>query len=324
MSNTPVSVIVAIYNAEKTLPRLLDSLRAQTMQDFEVLMIDDGSTDNSGAICDKYAESDKRFKPFHKPNEGIGATRRFGIEHATGEYTIHADADDWVEPDYLETLYEKAVSSKADMTICDIYFEEGWRSVYKKEEPKTYDKEGLIKDYLLRLQKGSWNKLIRRSTYTQRGITYMDELSFSEDYIFNLQLLLSGISVAYVPKALYHYDISTFPVSASRGSSRQMVQKREKFVFVLKELLPEGYDIIIENRRLDISLIAFQSHAYSRKEFYEKFSDLKGLKWKDYHYDSFSIKLIVWTYLHISFNLALILNKIKTATRHFKKSHHIG
>ena len=85
MSIIPISVIVAIYNAQKTLPRLIDSLKAQTMTGFEVLLIDDGSTDASGSICDEVSESDDRFKVFHKPNEGIGATRQFGIEHAQGE-----------------------------------------------------------------------------------------------------------------------------------------------------------------------------------------------------------------------------------------------
>ena len=79
MKQPSVSVIIAIYNAEKTLPRLLDSLLQQTMKDFEVLMIDDGSVDGSASTCDKYAESDNRFKAFHKPNEGIGSTRQFGI-----------------------------------------------------------------------------------------------------------------------------------------------------------------------------------------------------------------------------------------------------
>lgn len=324
MNNIPISVIVAVYNAEKTLPRLLDSLHSQTMPDFEVLLIDDGSTDMSGAFCDDIAGYDKRFKVYHKQNEGVGTTRRFGLEHAVGDYTIHADADDWVEPDYLEKLYETAVSEDADMTICDFYFEEAERSVYVKEEPVTFEKDGLIKDFLLRLQKGSCNKLIKRSTYIERGITYMQGLNFSEDYIFNLQLLLSGIKVAYVPTALYHYDIFTNPVSASRGSSLKKVEQREYFISILKELLPKGYENVIDNRRLDIVFMAIHSKLYSRKVFSKKYSELKRVKWKDYYKRAFSIKLITWTSLHISYDLALLMNRIKTTVRKFKQSHHIA
>ena len=136
MSIIPISVIVAIYNAQKTLPRLIDSLKAQTMTGFEVLLIDDGSTDASGSICDEVSESDDRFKVFHKPNEGIGATRQFGIEHAQGEYSIHADADDWVEPDYLEKLYNKAMETGADMVICDFLIENGVKIRITKPQNK--------------------------------------------------------------------------------------------------------------------------------------------------------------------------------------------
>ncbi|MCQ2057503.1 MAG: glycosyltransferase, partial [Bacteroidaceae bacterium] len=100
-----------------TLDRLCQSLILQTMIDFEVLLIDDGSTDMSGRICDSYAKQDSRFKVFHKSNEGIGSTRQFGIDHASGEYTIHADSDDWVEPDWLEQLYSKAIETGVDMVI---------------------------------------------------------------------------------------------------------------------------------------------------------------------------------------------------------------
>ena len=137
MPKIPISVIVAIYNAQKTLPRLIDSLKAQTMPDFEVLLINDGSTDASESICDEVAQSDNRFKAFHKPNEGIGSTRQFGIDHASGEYTIHADADDWVEPDYLELLYHEAISSEADMVICDLIEENGKQIRYNKQEIKA-------------------------------------------------------------------------------------------------------------------------------------------------------------------------------------------
>lgn len=114
-----VSVIVPVYKAENYLCHCVDSLLAQTFPDFEILLIDDGSPDHSGDICDEYARKDSRVRVFHKENEGVSSTRQCGIDNAKGEYTIHADPDDWVEPDMLEELYKKAKEEDADVVICD-------------------------------------------------------------------------------------------------------------------------------------------------------------------------------------------------------------
>ena len=102
-----VSVIVPIYKAEAYLNKCVDSLLVQTLKDFELLLIDDGSPDNSGEICDRYAQKDSRVRVFHKENGGVSSARQCGIDNAYGEYTIHTDPDDWVESTMLEELYEK-------------------------------------------------------------------------------------------------------------------------------------------------------------------------------------------------------------------------
>ena len=119
MNNPKISIIVPIYKAESTLLRCLDSLKTQTFADFEVLMVDDGSPDRCGEMIDEYAAKDVRFKAYHKSNGGVSSARQFGIDHAVGEYTIHADPDDWVEPTMLEALYGKAKEEDADMVICE-------------------------------------------------------------------------------------------------------------------------------------------------------------------------------------------------------------
>ena len=116
-----ISIIIPIYNAEKSVTKMLDSLKKQTLMDFEVIMIDDGSTDQSPTICDNYQFKDKRFKAIHKKNEGVSIARQIGIEHACGEYVIHADADDWVEPNMLESLYDEATKTNANIVFCDFF-----------------------------------------------------------------------------------------------------------------------------------------------------------------------------------------------------------
>ena len=312
-----ISVIVAVYNAQKTIKRLTDSLKAQTLPDFEVLLIDDGSTDSSGRLCDEIARSDDRFKVFHKANEGVGATRQFGIEHASGIYTIHADADDWVEPDYLELLYREAVTSGADMTICDFMVEDGKRTVCHNQRPQAFDRDGMIHELLCRLQKGPCNKLLKHSTYMDRGIRYTEGLDIGEDFLFNLELIMTGITVSYVPKALYHYDTVTNPDSASRGSSLKKTLQGEKLIARLRELLPEKYQYGIDDKNLDIVYFAIKHKELTGSQFNEKYSFLKRVKWKDYYNKALSIKLIIWTSLHISYGLALKLYDIKMLKRRF-------
>ena len=116
-----ISVIVPVYKAEKYIRRCVDSILAQTFTDFELLLVDDGSPDNSGAICDEYAARDSRVKVFHKENGGVSSARQMGLDNSLGEYVIHADPDDWVEPDMLQELYSEAQQSGADMVICDFY-----------------------------------------------------------------------------------------------------------------------------------------------------------------------------------------------------------
>ena len=119
ISAPKISVIVPVYKAEDYLHRCVDSILVQTFTDFELILVDDGSPDGSGVLCDKYAQIDKRVKVIHKENGGVASARQCGIDNACSEYTIHADPDDWVEPNMLEELYNKAKESKADMVICD-------------------------------------------------------------------------------------------------------------------------------------------------------------------------------------------------------------
>ena len=114
-----VSVVVPVYQAENYLNRCLDSILAQTLENFELILINDGSKDKSGEICDEYKRKDKRIRVIHKRNEGVSRARQVGLDLARGEYIIYVDPDDWVERDYLETLYSKAISENADMIICD-------------------------------------------------------------------------------------------------------------------------------------------------------------------------------------------------------------
>ena len=121
MNSPSISIIIPVYKAEKYLHRCVDSVLAQTFTNFELILIDDGSPDNSGAICDEYAKQDGRVKVFHQKNQGVSVARNLGIEQAKGEWIAFIDSDDWVENTMYEEMYHTASLANADIAGCNFW-----------------------------------------------------------------------------------------------------------------------------------------------------------------------------------------------------------
>ena len=159
MSTPGISIIVPVYKAQSYLHRCVDSLLAQTYTNFELILVDDGSPDNSGAICDLYARKDPRVKVFHKTNGGVSSARQYGIEHAAGLYTIHADPDDWADPTMLQELYDQAIATDADIVFCDYYTHKKSRTCHVSQTPQSLQANELLKQFLRQKLHGAmWNK----------------------------------------------------------------------------------------------------------------------------------------------------------------------
>ena len=203
-----ISVIIPVYNSEKYLEKCIDSILGQTFQDFELLLIDDGSTDSSGEICDRYAVHDSRIKVLHKPNGGVSSARNIGIELALGDWITFVDSDDWVESNYLSTMISHVVDG-VDIVI----------SYPRTFTPNSYDLpaehyEGLISAEnfsLLFSECGmgkytySVTKLYRRTFINKEKLRFDETLSMGEDHIFLYQSFLKARSV-YVSKSIvYNY-----------------------------------------------------------------------------------------------------------------------
>ena len=151
-----ISIIVPVYKAETYLHRCVDSILAQTFTDWELLLIDDGSPDRSGEICDEYAKKDSRVRVIHKENGGVSSARQRGLDESIGEYTIHADPDDWVEPTMLEELYNKAKEEDVDMVICDFFQNNGRSQEYIKQKPIEINRKKVLRELLFQQLHGSW------------------------------------------------------------------------------------------------------------------------------------------------------------------------
>lgn len=216
--NPVVSVVVAVYNCGRYLRRCLESLLSQTFGDFEVLLIDDGSSDGSGGICDEYAGKDNRFKVVHQDNRGVSAARHAGEERACGEYIIFADADDWMEPDMVGMMVECGADSNADVVGCNFF-------VDREKESEAYrirfqGKDSYLHDVVANKWGVLWRHLIRRSLLQRHGIAFNPDFGASEDYHYMVRCLYYAEKIAYVEECLYHYNCSNSnSISTARKES---------------------------------------------------------------------------------------------------------
>lgn len=204
--NPAISVIVTSYNAEATLARTLDSILAQTFADFELLVVDDGSTDGTRSIVRDYTLKDSRIRLVEAEHLGVAAARQKGIDSANGTFTIFVDADDWIEPMMLEELYNQAGKECADIVICDIRVIRRNSVETDRQAPESSSGKELIPFLFGKLHGSLCNKLIRKSCYTDGHIAFIPGLNCCEDLLVVLKIMESDPSVAYVGEPLYNYD----------------------------------------------------------------------------------------------------------------------
>ena len=201
-----ISVIVPVYKAEKYLARCVDSVLSQTFTDFELLLIDDGSPDNSGLICDEYAKKDSRVHVFHKENGGVSSARNLGLEKAAGEWIVFIDADDWILPNTFSECMDKCDGS--DM----LRF--GYTSVYDENGSVTIDKlpEVLsVQEFLglvvkRRTAVAVWGAIFRREVFLSNGIFFDTTLRMGEDWLVLVNVILHSKKVNFLQLPLYQYN----------------------------------------------------------------------------------------------------------------------
>ncbi|MBO7281469.1 MAG: glycosyltransferase [Bacteroidaceae bacterium] len=312
MIPTPeISVIVPVYNAEAYIHRCINSLLAQTFDDFEVILVDDGSLDGSGAICDDYARKNNRVRVFHKENGGVASARQLGVDKARGEYTIHTDPDDWVEPTMLEELYYRAKTEKADMVICDFLVEENEGSIYRVQQPTNNSADVVLEELLLyRLHGSLCNKLIRRECYTLYNIAFVKGLNYCEDYLVCVKLLQKGIKVAYLNKAFYHYDQIVNSGSITRNFSTALFELRKMFISRLQEVVPDRKELIVLNK-LDLKYALFEANM--PKVFKTLYPEVDKDVWK--LNKSMINRILLYVATNGLFKFAHILFELKNSVR---------
>lgn len=203
-----LSVILPVYNSAKYLDKCIKSILNQTLKEMEIIIINDGSTDNSLDIIKSYGLKDDRIKIVNQDNKGVSASRNIGIKLATGDYIINIDSDDWVEEHYFEDIYNFASNKKLDILVTDIHVEGSGIDYIQKDlnisdERIINGKEYLEVFFKNNLYGFTWNKLIRRELYD--GILYREDLTMCEDVYLIVQIIKKAKYVGKINYAYYHY-----------------------------------------------------------------------------------------------------------------------
>ena len=208
MSDSPmISVIIPAYNVEKFLDRCLRSVIEQTFAPLEIILIDDGSTDDTPRLCDEWGQRDERIRVVHQSNVGLAETRNRGVALATAPFVGFVDSDDWIEPDMYQRLYDAHLKYDADLVVCNFYMdfvEEGTTELMHDKPSGLYPKAEAL--FRLMIEKGldcySWNKLYRRSLFD--GVVY-PRGRWMEDHSTTYKLYFNAKRIAYIEIPLYHY-----------------------------------------------------------------------------------------------------------------------
>lgn len=237
-----VSVIVPVYNVELYLKECVESIRQQTLQDIEIILVDDKSPDRSPLICDEYAQLDKRIKVIHKPiNEGLGFARNSGLEVASGEFVAFLDSDDFIEKNMYQTLYERAHREACDIVFCSTSFYTDHTIKPKKE----VDNELLVstakekKDFLLdfiapepryksdvKYMMSVWKAIYRRDIIEKKQIRFMSERKIlSEDIFFNLTMITQSKKILFIPYFLHYYRKNNNSLSHSFSIKKYLTNR---------------------------------------------------------------------------------------------------
>ena len=234
--NPMVTMIIPVYNAQDSIRRCIESVLNQGYMDFELLLIDDGSTDASGEICEEYQKKDSRVQVIHKENTGVSDTRNLGLKKAKGQYIQFLDSDDWITPDATSLMVRAAKESGCDMVITDFYRVIGDRLSHKGDIEKdgvlTLDEfAGFMMENPADFYYGVlWNKLFKREIIECYGLAMDKTISWCEDFMFNLEYLRHTKTIYALRVPIYYY-VKTKGSLVTQGLSLTKTIKMKRMVF---------------------------------------------------------------------------------------------
>lgn len=279
-----ISIIIPVYNVELYLKQCLDSIRTQTYRNFEAILVDDGSTDSCGKICDDYSKLDSRFKVIHKKNGGLMSAWKKGLGYANSDLIMFVDSDDWVEKNILEILYNEYLKTKADIVCCSFVhsFKDKEMPDDHNVKPGYYDKEKIESDiFPVLINDGNplsrgiricrWAKIIKKELLTRNLFWTNEQITIGEDLNIMFPVIMEANSIDILSRQyLYHYranDASIMKkVSSEMFSKVELLYEKEKEI---AEYYRDIYDFThqIELDFCDLSINIFMKEYMQDNSF---------------------------------------------------------
>lgn len=278
-----VSIIIPIYNTEKYLRKCLDSIVTQTFADFEAILVDDGSTDSSGIICDEYATNDSRFVVLHKQNEGVSSARNKGIELAKGEWITFVDCDDWIDSHFLESfVISEDCHEKLIIGGCTRFGDYGGVLGPKNMESIEIKKQlsGIWNDLNGFIYWYPWGKMFDRETIIENGIRFDSSMFYSEDFVFILEYLNVISSFQTINKYEYHYLQTKNKTDKYKMSFEQFIRHIgiiEESINKIEKKCNCKFNIVRNNVRLRL-FDNFISYLFLTPDYKEFKKNMKGFR----------------------------------------------
>lgn len=247
LNQAKVSVIIPVYNVEKFLKQCIESVQAQSHDKLEIILVDDGSTDNSGRICDSYAEKDFRIKVLHRCNGGVSAARNSGMDIATGEYLCFVDGDDYVMPDYVEYLLNLSIIHRTRIAVSTEVYTSFDLKQCKDTTETIYTGERATEAMLCyELQIGVYNKLFERSFLAEKNVRFIEGLPIGEGFNFNTAVFQQVDRVAVGHRKTYFYRKD----NSDSVTTKFNAKKWEAGLYALQRI---KQDFIIHNKRIELA-----------------------------------------------------------------------
>lgn len=321
-----ISVIVPVYNVEKYINKSIDSMIKQTYENWEIILIDDGSQDKSGEICDEYAKKSDKIKVIHKKNGGVSSARNVGLENAKGEWITFIDPDDWIEQNYLEELLKIAVENKAELVLC------GYNRVTTNKKEKINNNGQIIsvglRDFLIKTLNPQTGygfcimKLYKRNVIKDN--IFETKLSVGEDALFNEKVALNITKACFYEKSLYNYRINSN--SVVRKFDTNYAIKYLNSMKINKSYLMETYNNDKEILQNYYNFVAFHvlliavNYCYNKANKKQKESLKEVCKYKEFeegikksNYRNLSItrKITLFTIKHKMYFLTGLICKFR-------------
>ncbi|MCU7212133.1 glycosyltransferase family 2 protein [Turicibacter sanguinis] len=314
-----ISIIVPIYNVEKYLSKCVDSILNQSFKDFELILVNDGSTDESGKICDAYSLKDKRIKVIHQSNKGVGSARNVGINCAIGEYIAFIDPDDYIHENMYEILYKASIKDEADIVICNFY-------LVDEQTEMLLDSKPSIKGIFDSIQSGidclkdfyrlddyyilPWNKLYKKNLFN--NIYFPEGLIYEDEYIAH-KLFFKSKNVVCLKECYYYYlqrKSSILGSSSNIKKADKILAKLDRIKFYKEHNLIN----LMYRANKDFVDLYFWSYECIQKEVgynHEKLKEMRKLYRKNFRLFSQGV--------YISFNHKLILGLFYVSPRLYSK-----